>query len=129
MKQLCIYAGIGLGGAIGSSLRYLLTILLPFQQWPVAILTANLSGCFLMGLLTSWFNRQPQINRGLRLSITVGCIGGYTTMSTFTADAFTLIRAGRFFSGGLYVLVTVLGGITLIWVGHVFGTRNVCKHG
>ncbi len=32
MKQLCTYAGVGLGGAIGSSFRYLLSILLPFQQ-------------------------------------------------------------------------------------------------
>lgn len=42
MKQLCIYAGIGLGGAIGSSFRYLLTSLFPFQQRPDAIFDSEL---------------------------------------------------------------------------------------
>lgn len=102
---------VGCGGFIGAALRYLctsltnklayLTVNAPSFGFPIGILAINFVGCFLMGFLSMWLPEQFPDNRRLLTFVTTGCLGGFTTMSTFCLDSF------RFFSGGDYLLGTV----------------------
>jgi CrcB protein len=109
---------VALGGAIGSALRYLAGIgvvrLVGHQEFPLAILTVNIVGSFLMGVFV-----VAAAHRGLtHLSplVMTGFLGGFTTFSAFSLETMTLIERGAITLAGLYVLASValsVGGLML----------------
>ena len=109
---------VALGGAIGASLRYLagVGIMRVFGQddFPVAILTVNILGSFLMGAFV-----VAAAHRGLtHLSpfVMTGVLGGFTTFSAFSLETMTLIERGQAGSAMLYVVLSValsVGGLAL----------------
>ena len=100
---------VGLGGSIGSVTRHLLsTFLISFTPWVTVLI--NISGGFLIGLLfrvTQDFTYAEQI----RAFWIIGFCGGFTTFSTFGLDFYQLFRQEQFFSGIVYILVSVFGTI------------------
>ena len=106
---------VGCGAMIGAVIRYWITSIYKRMQWnwPFATLLINLSGAFLLGLLTNHFaNNQMAINFW-----GVGVLGGYTTFSTFNTELLVLIDEHRRFTMGLYLLLSYVGGITLAFLG------------
>ena len=113
---------VALGGAIGASLRYLLGVAMlraagP-MDFPVAILTANIIGSFLMGVFV-----VAAAQRGLtHLSpfVMTGLLGGFTTFSAFSLETVTLMERGQAGAAALYVGLSVglsLLGLTLgLWL-------------
>lgn len=109
---------VALGGAIGASLRYVsgMGIVRLFGQgdFPVAILTVNIVGSFLMGVFVA-----AAAHRGLtHLSpfVMTGVLGGFTTFSAFSLETMTLIERGQVGSALLYVVLSValsVGGLAL----------------
>ena len=109
---------VGCGGFIGAVCRYLcttltnkiayLTINAPSFGFPIGILMINFVGCFLMGLLAMVLPAHFSGNTRLLGFATTGCIGGFTTMSTFCLDSLKL------FVGGDYVLCIL--NVTLTFV-------------
>ena len=107
---------VALGGAVGASLRYLLgiAILRGFGHtgFPVAILTANVIGSFLMGVFV-----VAAAQRGLtHLSplVMTGLLGGFTTFSAFSMETMVLFERGDYGQAALYVLLSValsVGGL------------------
>ena len=87
-----------LGGAIGTFLRYLVSVLaLPIsRELPWGTIIINITGSFVIGLfgtLTLASGRFPA-SENLRLFVMVGFCGGYTTFSAFSLQTFDLIRNG-----------------------------------
>ena len=87
-----------LGGAIGTFLRYLVSVLaLPIsRELPWGTMIINITGSFVIGLfgtLTLASGRFPA-SENLRLFVMVGFCGGYTTFSAFSLQTFDLIRSG-----------------------------------
>ncbi|MEK7402857.1 MAG: CrcB family protein, partial [Gemmatimonadota bacterium] len=77
---------VGLGGAIGSALRYLLTIAVQSRTgagFPAGTLAVNVTGAFLLGLIMRYSVHSVAITPEMRLLLTTGLCGGYTTFSTF----------------------------------------------
>ena len=106
---------VGCGAMIGAVIRYWVTNIYKRMQWdwPLATLLINLSGAFLLGLLTNHFaNNQMAINFW-----GVGVLGGYTTFSTFNTELLALIDEHRWFTMGLYLLLSYVGGIALAFLG------------
>lgn len=109
---------VALGGAIGAALRYLtglgLLRLIGQGDFPVAILTVNIVGSFLMGFFVA-----AAAHRGLtHLSpfVMTGLLGGFTTFSAFSLETMTLIERGQVGSAMLYVALSValsVGGLAL----------------
>lgn len=109
---------VALGGAIGAALRYLtglgLLRLIGQGDFPVAILTVNIVGSFLMGVFVA-----AAAHRGLtHLSpfVMTGLLGGFTTFSAFSLETMTLIERGQVGSAMLYVALSValsVGGLAL----------------
>ncbi|MEN8659261.1 fluoride efflux transporter CrcB [Marivita sp.] len=109
---------VALGGAIGAALRYItgVGVLRVFGQgdFPLAILTVNIIGSFLMGAFV-----VAVAQRGLtHLSpfVMTGVLGGFTTFSAFSLETMTLIERGQVGSATLYVVLSVglsVGGLAL----------------
>ncbi len=109
---------VALGGAIGACCRYLaglgITRLVGVGEVPVAILTVNVIGSFLMGAFV-----VTAAHKGLsHLSplVMTGLLGGFTTFSAFSLETANLIERGAFGQAALYVLLSVglsVGGLFL----------------
>ena len=97
---------VGLGGAVGSMLRYGVSRI-PFRgSFPVATLLVNLLGAVLIGYVTG-MARSRQAPENLVLFLKTGVCGGFTTFSTFSLEAFTLLQNGKYLYAGLYLLLSV----------------------
>jgi fluoride exporter len=111
---------VGLGGFIGSILRYGLTGLT--QRWtdsefPFGTLAVNLVGCFLIGILWSLVEYRQWLHPELRIFLTVGILGGFTTFSAFGYETFVLIRDGQYPWALANVAANVIFGIAAVIVG------------
>ncbi len=112
---------VALGGAIGASARYLsglAAVRLLGTGFSWGTLFVNVAGSFAMGLLVVWLaRRMTGGGEELRLFLGVGLLGGFTTFSAFSLDAFALWERGQ---GGL-AAVYVAASVALSIAGLVAG--------
>ena len=116
MWMTAIY--VALGGGIGATLRFLTGVYV--GRWangtfPLGVLCANVIGCFLMGLVVVYLG-QKSMNAWQPFLMT-GILGGYTTFSAFSLEAFTLIENGLIGQGVLYILLSVFVSIAALILG------------
>ncbi|WP_341480423.1 fluoride efflux transporter CrcB [Clostridium cibarium] len=110
---------VGVGGCIGASLRYLITIAsskLINSNFPFGTLIVNVIGGFLIGLIMELSNSTELISPNLKLFLTTGIMGGLTTFSTFSYETINLMNDGRYVLGSANILLNVilsLGGVIL----------------
>lgn len=124
------YVFIGVGGIVGSLLRYFLSIWtdqLWIHTFPYGTLIANLTGSFLLGIFTRVYSNNVKVNRMLVLSISTGAIGSYTTMSTFSTEMIKLVDKGEFGLAFLYFLISLTGGLAASWLGYFYTFRKARK--
>ena len=89
-----------LGGGTGSVLRYLAELWIGSTAFPWATFAVNAVGSLAIGLFGGWASRFGW-GEALRLSLTVGLCGGFTTFSTFSKDSLSLIEGNSY---GLFAL-------------------------
>ena len=112
---------IGLGSCTGGISRYLLSKYvqnMTSSGFPIGTFMVNIIGCFIIGLLYGLFDRGNLMNTNLKLFLTVGFCGGFTTFSTFMGDNFQLIKAGNFFYCSLYMAASIFCGYLLLFLGY-----------
>jgi len=100
-----------LGGAIGTGARYLIATGAPRllgTSFPYATLTVNVVGSFLLGAIMHVGLTTNLMTPGLRLGLTTGVMGGFTTYSTFNYETMEYLREGAFWLAGLNVAATLL---------------------
>lgn len=115
---------IFLGGGTGSVLRYCVQMALherivPYS-FPWATFAVNILGSFLIGLfytLSARFNLSTE----LRMLLTTGLCGGFTTFSTFSNDGLIMIKQGFYSMFFLYTLLSIVLGVTAAFAGGAFG--------
>jgi CrcB protein len=92
------FLAVGSGAAFGAWLRWWLGILLNplFPTLPIGTLTANLLGGYLIGVAISFFAGYGGLPPEARLFVITGFMGGLTTFSTFSAEAFTLLSRAEY---------------------------------
>ncbi|WP_223424061.1 fluoride efflux transporter CrcB [Tateyamaria pelophila] len=117
---------VALGGAIGASLRWLTGVAilraLGPTDFPLAIITVNVIGSFLMGFFV-----VAAAHRGLtHLSpfVMTGLLGGFTTFSAFSLETMTMIERGQVGQAGLYILLSVGLSVGALALG-LFAARGV----
>lgn len=111
---------VSVGGALGSSLRYLTSIYIQkwvTQNFPWATFVANIAGCLLMGLLLGYFTRLQLSGNDYKLLLVTGFCGGYTTFSAFAFENYTLFQQGNYATALGYILISVTMGIAAVMVG------------
>ena len=113
---------VGLGGFVGSVARYLVAVLLAGQissVFPLATLTVNILGCFVIGVLFALSDRGSILSPEWRILLTTGFCGGFTTFSTFSYESLRLMQDGEYFYLAAYVLISVVVGLAATYVGIV----------
>lgn len=119
--ELKAFLCVAVGGAVGSCLRYAIS-LVPFKEgFPFATLAANLIGALLIGFIAG-FAAEKSVNKNLVLMLKTGLCGGFTTFSTFSLETFGMLKDGRTALGIVYALVSVAGCVLGIWLGMTLGT-------
>jgi fluoride exporter len=113
--MILTFLQVALGGAIGSALRFglgLALLRLAPPGFPVAILTVNVLGSFLMGLCFVWMAERGL--SGWQPFVMTGILGGFTTFSAFSLETVSLIEKGQVGAAVLYVGLSVglsVGGL------------------
>lgn len=115
-----IIASIAAGGAAGALARY--AMMSAVGHWlgtgfPYATLAVNVLGSFVMGALTEAFALAWSASPEMRVFLTVGFLGAFTTFSAFTLDVNLLVAQGRLAPAVLYVAASVLLTIAAFYAG------------
>ncbi|GGI63068.1 fluoride efflux transporter FluC [Limosilactobacillus caviae] len=99
---------VGLGAAIGAVIRYIITTWWKRLKidWPLATLFINITGSFLLGILTENFAS----NSPIMLLFGTGLMGGYTTFSTFNVELISMIDERRWRTLTVYLGLSYIGG-------------------
>ncbi len=115
---------IGLGGAIGSMLRYVTSVLAARwlgTEFPYGTLVVNLAGAFAIGLVQEIGVGSILISDGTRLFLTAGMLGGLTTYSAFSYETVRLMEANAWHQAWVNVVVTTVISLGLCFAGIVVG--------
>jgi len=111
---------VGIGGFLGASARYLLGGAI--YRWlpatfPWGTFVINVTGCFGIGLVVALAEERMVLGPTIRLFLTVGVLGGYTTFSSFGYETMVLVREGSFGAAAFNVLAQVALGLFAVWAG------------
>ena len=87
-------------------------------SFPLGTLLVNILGCFAIGLFYGLFERGNLMNPNLKMFLTVGFCGGFTTFSTFMNENFQLIKDDNFFYLSLYVGLSLFVGFIMLYLGY-----------
>ncbi|MBK6346155.1 MAG: fluoride efflux transporter CrcB [Bacteroidales bacterium] len=112
---------IGSGSFLGGISRYLVSRYVQntlITAFPFGTFIVNLIGCFLIGLFFGLSERDNLSNAEVRLFLTVGFCGGFTTFSTFSSENMALLRDGSFLYFSLYTGLSVFLGLLATFGGH-----------
>ncbi|MCE7794106.1 CrcB family protein [Salipaludibacillus sp. CUR1] len=119
-SQLLVIAAVFAGGAAGTLLRYVINLQTMTLLFPLGTIIENLAGSFLLGFLTGWVLVKV-VPTVVKEGLGVGFCGGFTTMSTLAADTLFLTEGGSLFMAGLYLIISLTGGVTLAIAGMALG--------
>ena len=111
---------VGLGGAIGSMLRYAVQKIFQVQSaaaFPTGTLLVNIAGCFLIGILWSMASRSLTWNEEMKLLLMTGFCGGFTTFSAFTLEGIGLLKENKTTLFFIYLTASVVGGLLATSIG------------
>ena len=111
---------VGLGGAVGSMLRYGVQKIFQVQTvatFPTGTLLVNIAGCFLIGILWSLVSRSLTWNDEMKLLLMTGFCGGFTTFSAFTLEGIGLLKENRTILFVIYLTASVVGGLLATFIG------------
>ena len=116
---------VGAGGFLGAAARYLIGLITISETFlfPIKTFLINVIGCILIGLITIAVSKNIPCSPQLILFMKVGVCGGFTTFSTFALETAALLKDGHIMIAFLYVLLSVLAGIFVIFAIEILLAR------
>jgi len=112
---------VGIGGFVGSVLRYVLSGAV--QEWtqrddfPVGTLAVNVLGCLCIGIVSQLSETRGAFTAETRTLLMVGLLGGFTTFSAFGNETLNLWRDGQNLLALVNVLAQLVLGLGAVWLG------------
>ncbi|MBN2086213.1 MAG: fluoride efflux transporter CrcB [Anaerolineales bacterium] len=120
MEKLWI---IGVGGGIGSIVRFLLSTYVQEKlnnaTFPFGTIVVNIAGCLFIGMLSYLSDVKGVIGSDARAFLFIGLLGGFTTFSTFGNETVNLIRGGEYLQGMLNIACQLGIGIAAVIAGRI----------
>lgn len=104
MDFLCV----ALGGAVGAMGRYAISLLPSKTAFPFLTLFTNIIGAILIGFIVGLVNARDNVSQNAVLFWKTGVCGGFTTFSTFSLEAWSLLENRSYFQGGVYIVLSVV---------------------
>jgi CrcB protein len=111
---------VGFGGFIGTVARFLISRYFQVNLtsvFPWSTFIVNIVGCLLIGIIYGISEKGEVLSPEVRLFLTVGICGGFTTFSTFSNDAFLLIRQEEWIRFALYASLSLFLGLVAVYAG------------
>ncbi|MEI8216107.1 MAG: CrcB family protein [Eubacteriales bacterium] len=115
------YLYIGILGAFGAIARYVVEkapFSLPFYNFPINTLLINLLGCFLLAFIIELSYERKIVSSALRLGITTGFLGAFTTFSTLCKEVSDLLTIGKWLFALIYILSLLILGFLSIYTAN-----------
>ena len=112
------------GGGLGAVARYLLqgaVYRVTGASFPYGTIVVNILGCFTIGLIMSSMEERFMAAPSLRIFLTIGILGGFTTFSSFSYETMALLREGDLLYGGLNIVASVVICLVATWLGLTLG--------
>jgi CrcB protein len=116
MLYLIVFAGAGIGGALRHGVNVAAAKLFGYG-FPFGTLIVNVLGSFLIGLLAGWFAFRPGVPQDMRLFLTTGILGGFTTFSAFSLDAALLVERNAYALAAAYMVGSVTASLVALFLG------------
>lgn len=121
MKQ--VFA-IGVAGAVGALLRTMIGLFVQGESgFPIGTWTVNIVATFLLCLFAAGILQRFAIRRELEEAITVGFLGSFSTFSALSIETMLLIKEGTWPLAGLYVGISLIGGLMAGTLGFAVGRK------
>jgi CrcB protein len=116
MVYLIVFIGAGIGGALRHGVNVAATRYFGYG-FPFGTLIVNIAGSFLMGLFAGYFAFRPGIAQHMRLFLTTGVLGGFTTFSAFSLDAALLVERHSYGLAAGYAVGSVAASLSALFFG------------
>lgn len=114
------YIYIGLGGFLGAAMRLLFREIRLFE-WhdaiPLDTLLLNIAGAFVLAFILTVSFEFRELDADIRLGISTGMIGAFTTFSALCKETVRLMNGGRYFYAASYILLSAALGLGAVWLG------------
>lgn len=117
---------VGAGSCLGGIARYLVGRAVQSvcnSMFPWGTFIVNVIGCFIIGLVYGFIDKGMQFSDGLRLFITVGFCGGFTTFSTFMHENYLLFSGTQHLTVLLYAVASVFAGFLMVYLAYNMAAR------
>lgn len=115
-----LFWAVAIGAATGGVSRYYLASFIQQRAgpgFPVGTFVINITGSLLLGFLFRYALQSGTVSEELRMFLTTGFCGGYTTFSTFSYDTLTLLHDGEYGRAGAYVVGSVVLSLIAVFIG------------
>ena len=99
---------VGLGGGIGSMIRYAASLLMNTKLFPYATFSVNIIGSFIIGLVFALSIKETGITNNWKLFLSTGICGGFTTFSAFSLENMGLLQSGKIGLAFIYIALSTL---------------------
>ncbi|NTW63762.1 MAG: fluoride efflux transporter CrcB [Chlorobiaceae bacterium] len=119
MKQSSAFFLVGIGGFLGSTARYGVSLLLSSVAGglPLATFSVNIAGCFFIGLFSELAVSTTLVSPESRLFLVTGFCGGFTTFSSYIFENASLLKDGQLLYASVYLAGSVIGGFVALYSG------------
>lgn len=114
---------VGLGGGLGSVMRFGMYLLFKNQPLPYATLVINVCGSLLIGLFIGMGLRDANFENNWKIFLATGVCGGFTTFSAFSVENFFLLQQGKYLFCAAYITMSIVAGIFAAWLGFKLATN------
>lgn len=121
IRQLLL---VGLGGGIGSMLRYGTSLLIKSRFFPFATFSVNIIGCFIIGLVFALSIKEEGVSDNWKLFVATGICGGFTTFSAFSLENLGLLQSGKIGMALTYIILSLALGIIATFLGYQLIIKN-----
>ena len=115
---------VGLGGSIGSMVRYAASFLVRSKLFPYATLSVNITGSFIIGLIFAMSIKEEGLSNNWKIFLATGICGGFTTFSAFSLENMGLLQTGKIGMAVTYILLSIILGILATFLGYQLAIKN-----